>query len=99
MIWIYCYLLNGIEFDLDLHNSGSTREIPNFPTSNINIWFFTHHTLSDLIMLDLRVLQIASRISQERLHTFLMASLLHQFIQSIHNPSSMSNKIRPSLVR
>ena len=40
------YLLNGISLDLDLDNSFWIRKIPNFATNNINIWFFTQHSLS-----------------------------------------------------
>ena len=65
--WIYCYLLNGIAFDLDKHKSSYIQKITNFATNNFS--FFTHHTLSDLGKLDLITLPIASRIIQERLHT------------------------------
>ena len=30
LIWIYCYLLNGIGLDLDLHNSSLVQKIPNW---------------------------------------------------------------------
>ena len=55
LIWIYCYLLNRIRLDLELHHSNLT----DFATNNSNVWFFKHHTLSDLEKLDLIVLQIA----------------------------------------
>ena len=29
LIWIYCYLLNGIGLDLELHNSNLVQKIPN----------------------------------------------------------------------
>ena len=30
LIWIYCYLLNGIGLDLELHNSNLVQKIPNW---------------------------------------------------------------------
>ena len=75
-LWIFCYLLNGIGFNLDKHWSSSIQNITNFVTNNIKVWFFTHLTLSDLGKMDLIALQIASQIIQEGLHTFLMTSLL-----------------------
>ena len=48
LIWIYYYLLNRIELDLDLHNSCSIQKyLANFATNNINVWFVTQHTLSE----------------------------------------------------
>ena len=49
LIWIYCYFLNEIGLDLELHNSNLVQKIPtDFATNNSNVWFFKHHTLSDL---------------------------------------------------
>ena len=74
---IFCYLLNGIGFKLDKHyNLVLYKNITNFTTNNIKISFFTHLTLPDLGKMDLIALQIASRITQESLHTFLKTSLL-----------------------
>ena len=39
LIWIYCYLLNGIGLDQDLHNSSLVKKIADFATNNSNVWF------------------------------------------------------------
>ena len=49
LIWIYCYLLNGIRIDLELHNSNMVQKyLTDFATKNNNVWFFKHYTLSNL---------------------------------------------------
>ena len=49
LIWIYCYLSNGIGLDLELHNSNLVKKyLTDFATNNSNVWFSKHHTLSDL---------------------------------------------------
>ena len=50
--------------------------MPNFAVDDINICFFTHHTLPELAKLDLIVLLIASEIIQGSLQTFLTTSQL-----------------------
>ena len=60
LIWIYCYLLNEVGLNLDLHNSSLVQKILTVAaTNNINVWFFKHHTLSHLGKFDLIILQIA----------------------------------------
>ena len=77
LIWIYCYLLNRIGLDLELHNSNLVQKyLTDIATNNSNVWFFKRHTLSDIEKLILIVFQIAEQIIQESFHTFLMASLL-----------------------
>ena len=54
LIWIYHYLLNRTELELDFHKSCSIQKyLTNFAANNINVWFFTQHILSDQKKLDL----------------------------------------------
>ena len=46
--------------ELDLHNFGLVQKyLTDSATNNINVWFFKHHTLSDLGKLGLILSQIA----------------------------------------
>ena len=65
------------------------KYLANCATNNINVWFYTSHTLYDPGELDLIVLQIVLQIIQESLHTFRI---------NLISPSLMYDKINQSPV-
>ena len=58
LISIYCQMELG-EIWVCITLVRLEKYLANFATNNINVWFFTHHILSDPGKLDLIVLQIA----------------------------------------